>query len=114
MNNVVATRFPQETVDALDAAARRRLREVIDERLANDPRLGKRLSGVREALTDRPLWSYRSGDYRIVYAFSETELWILVVRVAAGYAPSGTNSRSVCAKSLPTQSSGRPESLATA
>lgn len=65
----------------LDAAARRLVRAAIHERLATDPRCGKRLSGLREGDTDRPLWSLRVGDYRVVYAFSDTEVWVLVVRV---------------------------------
>jgi mRNA interferase RelE/StbE len=65
----------------LDAAARRLVRTAIRERLATDPRCGKRLCGLREGDTDRPLWSLRTGDYRIVYAFSDTEVWVLVVRI---------------------------------
>jgi mRNA-degrading endonuclease RelE of RelBE toxin-antitoxin system len=57
------------------------VRRVIHERLAHDPRAGKRLAGVRDARSGRPLWSLRAGDYRIVYAFSDSELWVLVVRV---------------------------------
>jgi len=65
----------------LDSPARRRVREAIHERLARDPRAGKRLSGVRDARSGRPLWSLRAGDYRIVYAFSDAEVWVLVARV---------------------------------
>ena len=67
----------------LDPPARRRVREAIHERLARDPRAGKRLSGVRDTRSGRPLWSLRAGDYRIVYAFSDAEVWVLVVRAAA-------------------------------
>ncbi len=28
------------------------------------------------------LWCYRVGDYRIIYSFNESELWVLVVHVA--------------------------------
>lgn len=65
----------------LDAEARRLVRAAIHERLAADPRCGKRLTGVRESGTDRPLWSLRVGDYRVVYVFSDAEVWVLVVRV---------------------------------
>jgi len=65
----------------LDPLARQRVRCAIHERLARDPRLGKRLAGAREPRSGRPLWSLRAGDYRIVYTFSDAELWILVVRV---------------------------------
>jgi mRNA interferase RelE/StbE len=58
-----------------EAAAR--VRRFVESKLARDPRLGEPLSGRW-----KPLWRARSGDYRIIYAFSDTELWILVVRVA--------------------------------
>jgi len=68
-------------VRRLDASIRRRIRTAIEERLAADPRRGKRLSGLSERDTGRPLWSLRVGDYRVIYAFSDSELWVLVVRV---------------------------------
>jgi hypothetical protein len=40
------------------------VREAIHERLAHDPRAGKRLAGVRDA-------------------FSDAEVWVLVARVGA-------------------------------
>jgi mRNA interferase RelE/StbE len=69
-------------VRRLDASFRRRIRTAIEELLAADPRRGKRLRGLRERETGRPLWSLRVGDYRVIYAFSDSELWVLVVRVA--------------------------------
>ena len=68
-------------VRRLDASVRRRMRAAIEERLAVDPRCGKRLSGLHERQTGRPLWSLRVGEYRVIYAFSDSELWVLVVRV---------------------------------
>ena len=68
-------------VRRLDASVRRRMRAAIEERLAADPRCGKRLSGLHERQTGRPLWSLRVGEYRVIYAFSDSELWVLVVRV---------------------------------
>jgi mRNA interferase RelE/StbE len=65
----------------LDASLRRRIRAAIEERLAEDPRRGKRLRGLSERETGRPLLSLRVGDYRIIYVFSADELWVLVVRV---------------------------------
>ncbi|HEY6065877.1 MAG TPA: type II toxin-antitoxin system RelE/ParE family toxin, partial [Thermoanaerobaculia bacterium] len=44
------------------------------ERFAESPRLGKRLAGELA-----PFWSYRVGDYRIVYEIRDDELIILVV-----------------------------------
>ena len=68
-------------VRRLDASLRRRIRASIEERLAVDPRRGKRLSGLADHETGRPLWSLRVGDYRVIYVFSPRELWVLVVRV---------------------------------
>jgi len=68
-------------VRRLDASTRRRVRAAIEERLVVDPRAGKRLSGLREPQTGRPLWGLRVGAYRVIYAFSDSELWVLVVRV---------------------------------
>ena len=67
-------------VRRLDASLRRRIRAAIEERLAADPRRGKRLSDRCERETGRPLWSLRVGDYHVIYAFSDSELWVLVVR----------------------------------
>ncbi len=68
-------------VRRLDISLRRRIRAAIEERPAADPRRGKRLRGLRERGAGRPLWSLRVGDHRVIYAFSDSELWVLVVRV---------------------------------
>jgi len=68
-------------VRRLDAPHRRRIRTAIEERLAADPRRGKRLRGLRESESRQPLWTLRVGDYRVIYAFSDSDLWVLVVRV---------------------------------
>ena len=56
-------------------AARRILKE-IREKLLPDPRGGKPLKGK-----DGLLWSFRSGDYRVIYTFSDRELIVLVIRI---------------------------------
>jgi len=50
--------------------------EAIRKELLTDPRVGKRLRG-NEGL----LWSYRVGDYRVIYTFNDRELILLVVHV---------------------------------
>ncbi|MBM3146602.1 MAG: type II toxin-antitoxin system RelE/ParE family toxin [Actinobacteria bacterium] len=74
-------RSAKRDVVRLDAAVRRRIRAAIEEWLAVDPRCGERPTGLQEAMTGRPLWSLRVGDYRVVYVFSDTEVWLPVVRV---------------------------------
>ncbi|MDO8955123.1 MAG: type II toxin-antitoxin system RelE/ParE family toxin [Gammaproteobacteria bacterium] len=49
----------------------------ISNKLAKDPRLGIPLKGNKDEL-----WRYRIGDYRVIYSFSDIEVWILVVHIA--------------------------------
>jgi mRNA interferase RelE/StbE len=44
------------------------------ERLAENPRLGKPLQGELA-----PFWSYRVGDYSVVYEIRDEELIVLIV-----------------------------------
>lgn len=60
-------KLPKEVVER----ARRGL-----ERLAKNPELGNRLA---ESLTG--FWSYRVGDYRIVYQLRRRELLVLIVMI---------------------------------
>ena len=60
-------------VRALPVAVAGRVRKAI-EKLGEDPRLGKRLTGELA-----PYWSYRVGDYRIVYEIREAQLVVLMV-----------------------------------
>jgi mRNA interferase RelE/StbE len=57
----------------LPAAVAERARRGL-ERLAENPHLGKPLQGEL-----RPFWSYRVGDYRVVYEIRDRELVVLVV-----------------------------------
>lgn len=61
----------------LDPHARKRIREIIDSKIATltDPRsLGKDLK-------ERNLWRYRVGDYRIIAKLRDNELVILVIKI---------------------------------
>lgn len=62
-------------IESLDLAVKERVRLAI-ERLRVHPELGKRLAGL---LADR--WSYRAGDWRILYQIRKNELLILVLHV---------------------------------
>ncbi|MDH4301227.1 MAG: type II toxin-antitoxin system RelE/ParE family toxin [Nitrospira sp.] len=59
----------------LDKAVKERVGRAI-VRLSEHPELGKRLTGL---LNDR--WSYRVGDWRILYKVKKNELLILVLTV---------------------------------
>ncbi len=63
----------ERDIRKLPAGVARRARLGL-EKLAENPRLGKRLQGE---LT--PFWSYRVGDYRIVYDIRDKDLVVLVV-----------------------------------
>lgn len=54
-----------------------RILNDIRQKLLPDPKAaGKPLKGQ-----DGVLWSFRVGDYRVLYVFDEKEVWVLVVRV---------------------------------
>jgi len=54
----------------------KRILKAIREKLLPDPRTGKQLKGK-----DGVLWSFRVGNFRIIYTFSDADLIILVVRI---------------------------------
>jgi len=62
------------TCQAGEAVKERVGRAIV--RLSEHPELGKRLTGL---LNDR--WSYRVGDWRILYKVKKNELLILVLTV---------------------------------
>ena len=65
----------ESDIRALSPDVARRVRSGL-ERLAEDPRRGKPLHGSLV-----PFWSYRVGDYRVVYEIREAQLVVLVVMV---------------------------------
>ncbi len=65
----------ERDIRELPAVVARRVRNGL-ERLASDPRLGKPLQGSLA-----PFWSYRVGDYRVIYEIRDAELYVLVVLI---------------------------------
>jgi mRNA interferase RelE/StbE len=63
----------EKDIRALPGKVAERVRHGV-ERLAENPRLGRRLAGELV-----PFWSYRVGDYRVVYEIRDDELIVLVV-----------------------------------
>ncbi len=72
---VVYTEEAAKRIARLDPSVKDRIRKAI-LRLSEHPELGKRLTGL---LSDR--WSYRVGDWRILYKVRKTELLVLVLTV---------------------------------
>lgn len=70
-------RQAQRDLRAVGKPAAERLRRALESKLLPDPRRGEPLRGP-----GRPLWRFRVGDYRVLYVFNDTEVWVLVVRVA--------------------------------
>lgn len=70
-------RQAQRDLRALGRPPAERIRRAIETRLLPDPRRGEPLRGP-----GRPLWRFRVGDYRVLYVFSDEEVWVLAVRVA--------------------------------
>jgi mRNA interferase RelE/StbE len=59
----------------LPESVRQKVRHGI-EHLAQEPRAGKPLAGELA-----PFWSYRVGDYRVVYEIRQEEIVVLIVMV---------------------------------
>ena len=57
-------------------AAARVLNDIRKKLLPDPQGAGKPLKGQ-----DGVLWSFRVGDYRVIYTFDEKDVWVLVVRV---------------------------------
>lgn len=74
-HRVLYTQEAARRINKLDKAVKDRVGKAI-LRLSENPELGKCLTGL---LSDR--WSYRVGDWRILYKIRKRELVILVLTV---------------------------------
>lgn len=72
---ILYTEEAAHCIRKLDGAGKERVRKAI-VRISEHPELGKRLTGL---LSDR--WSYRVGDWRILYKIREAEVLILILTV---------------------------------
>jgi mRNA interferase RelE/StbE len=73
--------FTAEARRQIHALPSQKIREQIEAavlRLAGHPDLGKRLQGELHEF-----WSYRSGNYRIIYQIFRSELRILIIALGA-------------------------------
>lgn len=77
MYNLFYTEEARVFIEALSLKKKRQIKDAA-ERLACEPALGKRLTHELSGL-----WSYRSGDYRIIYRIEHQK--VLIVILAVGY-----------------------------
>lgn len=74
------TEGAKRNLKKLDKQTARRILDFMDERVADraDPRsIGKALTG----LVPGSYWRYRVGDYRIICAFEDDRLRVLVIEI---------------------------------
>ena len=72
---ILYTEEAARSIGKLDKPVKERVGKAIT-RLSEHPELGKRLTGL---LSDR--WSYRVGDWRILYRVKKMEVLILILTV---------------------------------
>ena len=72
---ILYTEEAARRIGKLDKAVKERVGKAV-VKLSEHPELGKRLTGL---LSDR--WSYRVGDWRILYKVKKSEVLILVLTV---------------------------------
>jgi mRNA interferase RelE/StbE len=72
---ILYTEEAARRIGKLDKAVKERVGKAI-KKLSEQPDLGKRLTGL---LSDR--WSYRVGDWRILYKVKKNEVLILILTV---------------------------------
>ena len=75
MYKIVYTKEAKKNITKLTNKKKGQIKEAI-ENIASDPKTGNRLTQELSGL-----WSYRSGDYRIIYQFSHKEILVIILTV---------------------------------
>ena len=75
MYSLVYTKEARDNIDELPLKKKRQIKDAV-ERLAADPGTGKSLTHDLKGL-----YSYRSGDFRIIYRIFREKLTILVITI---------------------------------
>lgn len=75
MYNVLYTSEARSFIEACDKKIKRQLKAAV-ERIAATPEIGKRLTQELSRF-----WSYRSGNYRIIYRVSHSEIVVVIVAI---------------------------------
>jgi len=75
MYNISYTKEAKQKIEKLSIKKKHQIKEAI-ERIAQNPRMGKRLTNELAGLL-----SYRSGDYRIIYRLYHEKVLIIILTV---------------------------------
>jgi mRNA interferase RelE/StbE len=75
MHSVLYTSEARSFIEACDKKIKFQLKAAV-ERIAVTPEIGKRLTQELSKF-----WSYRSGDYRIIYRVSRSEIVVVIVAI---------------------------------
>lgn len=75
MFNLLYTEETKSFIEKLPVKKKRQIKDAV-ERLAAEPAIGKRLTHELSGL-----WSYRCGDYRIIYRVEHQRVLIIVLAV---------------------------------
>ena len=75
MFELLYTKEAKDNIDKLPLKKKRQIKDAL-ERVAVDPEAGKHLTGDLKGL-----YSYRSGDFRIIYKVFREKVTILVITV---------------------------------
>ena len=75
---LVFSRGAKKSIDRLEDIEKRRIRDKVNELMADPYKAGKPLKGPFKV---RNIWSSRIGNYRVLYTIFEDKRTVLVVRV---------------------------------
>ena len=75
MYKVLYTSEARSFIEVCDKKIKRQLKAAV-ERIAVTPEIGKRLTQELSKF-----WSYRSGDYRIIYRVSHSEVVVIIIAI---------------------------------
>lgn len=76
MYKLFYTREAKKAIDRLSHKKKRQIKDAL-ERIADNPGIGKYLTGDLKGLL-----SYRSGDYRIIYRIYHKEIMVIILTIA--------------------------------
>jgi mRNA interferase RelE/StbE len=75
MYNIFYTKEAKSVIDRLAPKKQRQIKDAV-ERIAQNPSLGKHLTKELAYM-----WSYRSGDFRIIYRVEYRQLVVIILTV---------------------------------